>query len=247
LLIQRSDLGLLKRDKKLQTRYKAWADGIKARHGSVVDYLLHERLQWGRPDTISLIRSTLEIPPALDDRAIVAPHRHLRRDGVIVPNDLPPIPPEEGEYFKADMSPQLISVIMNDWPYSVPVEVEHALVWTRLPIIHPFIVDHTISARVNQDGLWGFTGQESDPPSPSLLPTCLPALADWGVTEDKLIKSHQPTVEEQRALDIASHEVQTYVKRTWIEKEWETAWFVNPPRLQSIPGLAHIHVFAKRK
>jgi len=62
-----------------------------------------------------------------------------------------------------------------------------------------------------------------------------------------MIKSELPTEEETILIERAGREVHRYVKNRWIEKEWETAWFVNPPRLQSVPGLAHIHVFARRK
>jgi hypothetical protein len=43
---------------------------------------------------------------------------HIRKDGEVVVNGLPPIPAEAGDYFRADTSAELISVIMNDWPYS---------------------------------------------------------------------------------------------------------------------------------
>jgi len=42
-------------------------------------------------------------------------------------------------------------------------------------------------------------------------------------------------------------EVDLFVKNRWEPAFWETAWFVNPPRLQSIPDLSHIHVFARKK
>lgn len=35
MLNERSDLGLLKRDKSLQVRYMKWAEGIRAEYGSV--------------------------------------------------------------------------------------------------------------------------------------------------------------------------------------------------------------------
>ncbi|WVQ98367.1 hypothetical protein IAU59_005490 [Kwoniella sp. CBS 9459] len=42
-------------------------------------------------------------------------------------------------------------------------------------------------------------------------------------------------------------EVGKMVKGLWDERGWECLWFVNPPRLQSVPGLSHFHVFARRK
>ena len=154
------------------------------------------------------------------------------------------------------------------WITSVPTEVEHTLIWTKMPIYHPDLVADTIKTRIDQDGLWGFTGSDLPPPSPSNLPSCISKLAEWGETMDKMIKSEPPTEEETILIQKAGREVHRYVKNRWVEKEWETAWFVNPPvsacfqifyinfglskllffqRLQSVPGLDHIHVFARRK
>jgi len=138
--------------------------------------------------------------------------------------------------------------------------VEHTLVWTKLPILPPpYLVPSHIAAslstevreqvtkRLEQDGICGFTGCAEDPPSPSLLPQAIGSLSEWGITLDKIIVSPRGTKEEEDAAKAAGFEVQTYVAKRWPEDVWETAWFVNPPRLQSVKGLAHIHVFAKRK
>lgn len=110
----------------------------------------------------------------------------------------------------------------------MPPEIEHVLIWTKLPVI-PTNLPESIVPRVIQDGLWGFTGAKEPPPSPSLLPTYLPALADWGMTEDKLIRSPKGTEEEEELVRKAGSEIETFIKRRWNEREWETAWFVNPP------------------
>ncbi|KAL4246574.1 Protein of unknown function DUF3605 [Abortiporus biennis] len=229
--INSGDLGLLKRDKALQSRYLLWGDGIREQYGSMVNYLLTLRLQWGKRDRLSLLPSTLDSKE--DDSTI----DELERSD---------LPKESPSYFRADAPPELISIIMNDWPYSVPSNVEHSLIWTRLPIYPPNLPE-SIKPRIDQDGLWGFTGNISPPPSPSTLPACLPALSEWGVTMDKLIRSPKPSEEEEELVRKAGEEIATFVKGRWNEREWETAWFVNPPRLQSVPGLAHIHVFARFK
>lgn len=90
-------------------------------------------------------------------------------------------------------------------------------------------MDESVAARVDQDGLWGFTGHNSPPPSPSLLPSCLPALSEWNVTLDKLVRSEKGSEEEEQLVRRAGEEVGRFVKNRWSEKEWETAWFVNPP------------------
>ncbi|ESK95238.1 hypothetical protein Moror_3996 [Moniliophthora roreri MCA 2997] len=221
--VNSGDLGLLKRDRALQQRYNEWSVGIKQEYGTMVSYLLKHRLQWGKPDTISVLLSA-------------------HREGVSEDSEVP-----APQYFTRDIPSKYISIIQNDWPYSVPVDIEHTLIWTKVPIYHPGIVDPSIAARIAQDGIWGFTGLTSPPPSPSTLSSCLPALSEWGVTEDKMIVSPKGTPEEEVLVEKVGVEVNEFVKRRWNEDEWETAWFVNPPRLQSIPDLAHIHVFARQK
>ncbi|KAH7914256.1 hypothetical protein BJ138DRAFT_434967 [Hygrophoropsis aurantiaca] len=240
--VNSGDLGLLKRDKKLQIRYNAWAKGIKEQHGSIVNYLINHRLQWGKPDTLSLLASALHdrYPVQPDDPSVTK-----SQDTQL----LPPLPKGVPEYFTADISPtsELISIIQNDWPYSVPPEIEHTLVWTRVPIFHADLIDPSVHARIQQDGLCGFTGSSEPPPSPSTLHECLPALAEWGITMDRLIRSPPASEDEEALVKRAGSQVGEFVLKRWNDEEWETAWFVNPPRLQSVPGLAHIHVFARKK
>ncbi|KAI0036577.1 hypothetical protein K488DRAFT_40918 [Vararia minispora EC-137] len=241
--VNSGDLGLLKRDKRLQRRYMAWSKVVTAEYGSVANYLLNYRLQWGRPDTRSILKSRLDLPA--DPRSFPAlPSSRTQPKQSLVPT----VPPGAPSYFTADISPELISIISNDWPYSIPAHIEHTLIWTVVDIIPPNVPE-SIKPRLYQDGLWGFTGYSNDspPPSPSKLSNCLPALAEWGVTEDKMIRSAKGTPEEEQAVIEAGGEIQTFIVRRWNEREWETAWFVNPPRLQSIPSLAHIHVFARCK
>ncbi|KAF7314621.1 hypothetical protein MKEN_00935800 [Mycena kentingensis (nom. inval.)] len=232
--IASGDLALLKRHKALQERYNLWIAAIQVEYGSTVNYLLNHRLQWGKPDTISLLGP----PFPADLGAVNSPLAQLPP----TPAGLDLAPP----YFSSAAPEEYLSIITNDWPYSVPPDVTHTIVWTRLPIFHPLLVTPDIEARVNQDGLVGFTGGAEDPPLPS-LDECLEALADWGVTKEKMIVSEKGTEAEEAAMRSAGRPVHEFVKTRWPEEEWETAWFVNPPRLQSVPGLAHVHVFAQRK
>jgi hypothetical protein len=121
------------------------------------------------------------------------------------------------------------------------------VVWTRQPIINTAIVLPSVSERIEAYGLWGFTGLASPPPSPSSLPPSLPTLAEWGVPADYTVNRVLGTPEEEELIIRAGAGVHDFVRIRWPEEEWETAWFVNPPRLQSVRGLAHIHVFARRK
>jgi hypothetical protein len=113
---------------------------------------------------------------------------------------------------------------------TVPAEIEHTLIWTKLPLIHPGLVHPSISARIEQDGIWGFTGAVTPPPPPSDLSIYMGALRDeWGMSIDKLTISSEPTAEERRHIDHVGREVAAFVRRRWNESQWETAWFVNPP------------------
>ncbi|KZT09214.1 uncharacterized protein LAESUDRAFT_722943 [Laetiporus sulphureus 93-53] len=244
--INSGDLGLLKRDRKLQARYDAWAAGIRKKYGSTVNYLLSHRLQWGKPDQLSALHSILDEQDDNQNECMHSAQAQGPTSETLVVGELPPIPADAPPYFTADTPPELISITMNDWPYSVPPEIEHTLVWARLPIIPPDLPP-SIAPRVLQDGMWGFTGSIEPAPSADTLPDCLPSLAEWDVTLDKLVRSPPPTEEEAVLLEKLSQEIDAFVQKRWKEAEWETAWFVNPPRLQSIPGLAHAHVFARHK
>ncbi|KAI6098221.1 hypothetical protein F5141DRAFT_1010962 [Pisolithus sp. B1] len=228
--INSGDLGLLKRDKALQLRYNACLADLKKKYGSTVNYLLDHRLQWGKPDTLSLLPSELEEP------------EETATNGSQASEAVP-------QYFTADMpfNSDLICIMRNDWPYSVPIEIEHTVIWSRVPIFHSSLIPSAIDARIQQDGLWGFTGSNTPIEDLPSLESCLEALADWGVTMESIIRSPKGSHEEEEMVLHAGKEVDAFVRRRWQESKWETAWFVNPPRLQSIPGLAHIHVFARKK
>jgi len=76
--------------------------------------------------------------------------------------------------------------------------------------------------------LWGFTGNDEPPPSSSTLPECLPALAEWEITLENLIRSPKGSPEMEEMVSNAGREIDGFVRRRWVESEWETAWFVNP-------------------
>jgi hypothetical protein len=111
----------------------------------------------------------------------------------------------------------------------VPPNVEHSLIWTWLPILHSSIVPEQVVTRLERDGLCGFTGTTSPPPSSSTLPSCLPALSEWGITMEKLVRSPKGTQAEDEMVKRAGREIHEFVRNRWVEQEWETAWFVNPP------------------
>lgn len=46
---------------------------------------------------------------------------------------------------------------------------------------------------------------------------------------DKLLCYSKPTEEEKEMMKMVGSEVDKFVRQRWVESEWETAWFVNPP------------------
>lgn len=46
---------------------------------------------------------------------------------------------------------------------------------------------------------------------------------------DKLVRSPKGSEEEEEIVKQAGSEIDAFIRRRWNEKEWETAWFVNPP------------------
>lgn len=133
------------------------------------------------------------------------------------------------EYFTANTPSSQLCIMLNDWPYSIPPSAQHFLVWSKLPILHPALVDERIAMRLDQDGLCGFTGTDAPDPTTADLQRALPALGAWGITMDSLVTSPDPTEDEARMMERAAEEVRFFVMRRWREEEWETTWFVNPP------------------
>lgn len=54
----------------------------------------------------------------------------------------------------------------------------------------------------------------------------------------------------QAELDLAEwpgREIHAFVCARWPESEYETLWYANPSHLQSVKGLSHWHVLARRR
>lgn len=80
-----------------------------------------------------------------------------------------------------------------------------------------------------------------------MLSSCLPDLSEFGMSIDQLIHPEKGSEEEEMLIRRAGEEVDRFVKTRWPEREWETAWLVNPlvrtlsmkmrpfPRLADLP------------
>jgi hypothetical protein len=80
---------------------------------SVENYLIRYRLQWGKVDTLSKLPSRLSPPVVIAEKDDVGTGKVA-----LLASGLPPIPPDTKPYFTANIPLQLVSIIMNDWPYS---------------------------------------------------------------------------------------------------------------------------------
>ncbi|WVN87411.1 uncharacterized protein L203_102590 [Cryptococcus depauperatus CBS 7841] len=168
----------------------------------------------------------------------------------------------------------IFAVLLNTWPYSVPTGVRHFCVWSRIPIAHPELVDYDPVSwqHIEEAGLSGFTGVL--PVIPTSVPVELPNKADpsttvqismtgtpvgRGANQVSLPKAEWYLADRiyggnelQRWTGVqhetkGGHEVGKIVRKLWDERGWECLWFLNPPRIQSVPGFSHFHVFVRRK
>ena len=103
----------------LQLRYSDWSKEIKKRWGTIgsyflalalymlkpfdpkENYLLKYRLRWGQPDRLSVLK----------------PYKGSI-DEILIIDDSDSLPIPAVDYFGADTPPHLVSIIVNDWPYS---------------------------------------------------------------------------------------------------------------------------------
>ena len=61
------------------------------------------------------------------------------------------------------------------------------------------------------------------------MPEYLSALAEWEITLENLIRSPKGSPEMEEMVSNAGREIDGFVRRRWVESDWEAAWFVNPP------------------
>ncbi|GHJ87907.1 hypothetical protein NliqN6_4309 [Naganishia liquefaciens] len=220
--IARCELGELGRGPELQARYDKWMTTIKEEYGTTEKYLMEARLPWesGRTD------GHVDQQPAESNGTITAHDLDLDADGQYLEFNI-------GQ----QLDPELYAVLPNDWPYNTPYDVEHIVVWSKLAIFHPSLVQSDTAkwARIQQDGFAGFTGDPAmqeppveTPPGGTLF-SSLREVGPWGWCTE------------------GGKEVGKMVVTLWPVDEYECVWFVNPPRLQSVRGLSHFHVFARRR
>ncbi|WWD00940.1 hypothetical protein V866_007878 [Kwoniella sp. B9012] len=240
-VIVSGQLEKLMRNKEMQVRYNRWMNGIREKYGSTENYLKQGRLPFPQ--------SAAEPTYDSNGTSSAIPHDYLTYDA------------EKG------FDESKYAVLTNDWPYNVPYGVRHLCVWSKLPIAHKSLVDDDPASwtKIEEEGLGGFTGvipftPAEKPTQAAVNGTTPPHPFGWGATQ---LSDYQS--DSWLAVDLmfggkemrewagkqytskGGQEVQKMVEGLWDVRGWECLWFVNPPRIQSVPGLSHFHVFARRK
>ncbi|KAK4688936.1 hypothetical protein P7C73_g1149, partial [Tremellales sp. Uapishka_1] len=177
------NLDPMRRNREMQKRYEAWFRGIKAEYGSTEAYLTNARLPWGPNPGPATITPAMSSPAS----GLVSPvsgtstpasvgfvslsslqgvNGRLREKKSRSPSDAIDVDEkeEEHEYLQFDprsgLDDSKYAVLPNDWPYCVPYGVRHYVVWSKVPIAHPVLVDFDPSKwqQIEDQGLCGFSG-----------------------------------------------------------------------------------------
>lgn len=243
-VVAQDDLDFLIRHSDCETRYLAWGEGIRKHYGGLESYIRQIRLDWKEEDEDETAMRGSDMANVNDDIEV-----------------------DSRTYFSDTVAedPNLVKTIPNDWPYAMPAECGHSVVWCKRPILDKVLfagketpfprgpIREAIFAAINHDGIRGLTGTERRIQSlgfrtREFLKESPEAMA-W--MKETAINNQS---EEQQINDLAEKAqiwagrfIDTFVKKHWPEKDWETAYFCNPPHLRTVPGLSHFHVIVRRK
>lgn len=141
--------------------------------------------------------------------------------------------------FRSNLGANLVKVAKNDWPYSIPQNVEHWVVWVRVPLVkflrppadEPLeTLDNKTSKERNriiqQDLKDGLSGGVAG----LRVQNGTKNAAAW----QQLSNTREIQSDEVRQL---AAEIHNYVVQHWPENKFETLYFLNPPRLQSVKSM----------
>ncbi|KAH9457420.1 hypothetical protein Pst134EA_021296 [Puccinia striiformis f. sp. tritici] len=130
-------------------------------------------------------------------------------------------------------------VTRNEWPYAIPKDYQHIVVWSRLPLLDPS------QARTPEDmdtalktGLSGFE---------NLTPPMIELLNQSGFSDNPSSSPLSSTRHEEEDQGLDS-QIRLFIRNRWPFEHGfvDLMWFLNPVHLQSCPQLPHFHVFVKK-
>ncbi|WWC68263.1 uncharacterized protein I206_102186 [Kwoniella pini CBS 10737] len=247
----------LMRNKEMQVRYNIWTKGIKEKYGSTENYLRQGRLPF--PQSTPESRFDDPIPSS------AVPHEYLKYDldlsldsskYAVLVNDWPYNIPYGVRHFCVWSKVPIAhpSLVNNDSTLWAKIEEEGLAGFTGIipipapdkPSSDPSCVSSIPRTNVSVNGdskgkqLIHPQGWGSTDLSEFGEDTWLSVDLKFGGTDFRKWAGVQYETP-------GGEEVGKMVNGLWDRRGWECLWFVNPPRLQSVPGLSHFHVFARRK
>lgn len=237
-VVSQDDLDYLIRHKECETRYIAWGEGIRKKYGGLENYMRVVRLDWEE-----------------DNDEIIGPSQSQEGSSVHDVND-----DEDAADIKSYFNnvvaedSNLVKTIPNDWPYAMPAECGHYVVWCKRPILDMLLfsakdtpfpkgpIREAIFEAINFDGIRGLTGgskkfQQYGFKTRNFLRESSEAM-EWMKETYSDDKSEEEQVCDlaEKAQTWAGRFIDAFVKKRWPEDAWETAYFCNPPHLRTVPG-----------
>ncbi|GAC96244.1 cytoplasm protein [Pseudozyma hubeiensis SY62] len=217
-IVSSGNLQHLSRHPDSLREYFAWMDSIKSTYGSVTSFLLSERFT---------ATKLLEKASPTTKSQVVG----------------------ESRCFRSNFVPGVdCQILLNDWPYSIPHDAHHYVVWSCCPILHRDLVFEQDVDEETARLAWGIVSKRGL--CGTLTPTAglqIPTIKDHSTHLPDLLPSF-PEKEErlQQTLQTACSNLVTFIEAHWDTSTYEVAFFANPPSLQSVPSLAHFHVLVKK-
>lgn len=244
-VVAQDDLDYLIRHPDCENRYIAWGKGIREHYGGLENYICQVRLGWEKSDGLLSTDRINGVPVEKGDGLLCN-----SSDGADV---------DPRSFFSDEVAidTNLVKMIPNDWPYAMPAECGHSVIWCKVPILDKVLfagkdtpfpagpVREAVYKAVEIDGIRGLSGNERRIASVGHKTKGLLAesaeVKSWmretmggGMSADGNL-----ALVAERAQAWAGRFIDKYVKAQWPEQDWETAYFCNPPHLRTVPGLSH--------
>ncbi|OAV98443.1 hypothetical protein PTTG_05530 [Puccinia triticina 1-1 BBBD Race 1] len=131
-------------------------------------------------------------------------------------------------------------VTKNEWPYAIPHEYQHMVVWSRLPLLDPSQArTATELSDAHEVGLSGFE---------NLSPEFVALLDIAGLNTHNRFTSSPENPPPPASGGRLDTQIRRFVAARWPREQGfvDSMWFLNPVHLQSCPQLPHFHVFVKK-
>ncbi len=164
--------------------------------------------------------------------------------------DPPPAESDTAACFKGSFEPSReCQILVNDWPYSVPTDVIHNVVWSYRPILHRSLVAG--KEKAVEEAAWAVVAKRGLCGSLSKHGLVVPSLQDHAQHVPDLhglvgaCGEQDAEAKVHGALRNACREIVAFVEKHWDLDRCEVVFFANPPSLQSVPSLAHFHVLVR--